>query len=181
VADPGPGEEPPLSDLRAEVLAFVRRYPGVHGREVDRQMGLPTGLADYHLRALEEQGQMLHLRADGYGRWFPRDEMSLDPEDVRLVCFLRRPPALRIVLLLMHQGEMTPADLSDLLGLARPSISYHLRALEKADLVAVRPEGRSRWYRLAHPERARRVVGGFHTLPGDLDRFSAIWDDLVRG
>lgn len=34
------------------------------------------------------------------------------------------------------------------LGLSQPGVSKHLRVLREAGLVAVRPEGRQRWYGL---------------------------------
>jgi hypothetical protein len=43
----------------------------------------------------------------------------------------------------------------------------------------VRVEGRERWYSLHDPAFVRRSLASFHPLPGDLDAFSALWDDLV--
>jgi DNA-binding transcriptional ArsR family regulator len=55
----------------------------------------------------------------------------------------------RHLLELLHQhGESTVTALVDRSGLRQPSVSKHLKVLSEADLVAVRPEGRRRHYRL---------------------------------
>jgi DNA-binding transcriptional ArsR family regulator len=63
-------------------------------------------------------------------------------------------PRRRQILDLLAQGERPVNDLVDLLGLAQPQVSKHLRVLREVDLVHVRDEGRQRMYRLnAEPLR----------------------------
>ena len=64
-------------------------------------------------------------------------------------------PRRRQILDLLAQGERPVNDLVDLLGLAQPQVSKHLRVLREVDLVHVRGEGRQRLYRLnAEPLRS---------------------------
>ena len=61
-------------------------------------------------------------------------------------------PRRRQILDELRTGELSVGDLVDTLGMAQPAVSKHLRTLRAAGLVAVRPEGRLRWYRLRpHP------------------------------
>ena len=63
-------------------------------------------------------------------------------------------PRRRQILDLLAQGERPVNDLVELLGLAQPQVSKHLRVLREVDLVHVRDEGRQRMYRLnAEPLR----------------------------
>ncbi|MFG1602967.1 ArsR/SmtB family transcription factor [Actinoplanes sp. NPDC049265] len=57
-------------------------------------------------------------------------------------------PRRRQILDLLAQGEMPVNDLVEVLGLAQPQVSKHLRVLREVDLVRVRDEGRQRMYRL---------------------------------
>ena len=57
-------------------------------------------------------------------------------------------PRRRQILDLLRAGERPVNDLVDLLGLAQPQVSKHLRVLREVDLVHVRDEGRQRMYRL---------------------------------
>jgi DNA-binding transcriptional ArsR family regulator len=57
-------------------------------------------------------------------------------------------PRRRQILDLLAAGERPVNDLVELLGLAQPQVSKHLRVLREVDLVHVRDEGRQRMYRL---------------------------------
>jgi DNA-binding transcriptional ArsR family regulator len=57
-------------------------------------------------------------------------------------------PRRRQILDLLAQRERPVNDLVELLGLAQPQVSKHLRVLREVDLVQVRDEGRQRMYRL---------------------------------
>jgi DNA-binding transcriptional ArsR family regulator len=65
-------------------------------------------------------------------------------------------PRRRQILDLLAQGERPVNDLVDLLGLAQPQVSKHLRVLREVDLVRVRDAGRQRMYRL-NPEPLRPI------------------------
>ena len=57
-------------------------------------------------------------------------------------------PRRREILDLLAQGERPVNDLVELLGLAQPQVSKHLRVLSEVGLVTCRPVGRRRLYRL---------------------------------
>jgi DNA-binding transcriptional ArsR family regulator len=57
-------------------------------------------------------------------------------------------PVRRQILDVLRDGERCVTDLVDDLRISQPSVSKHLAVLREADLVAVRREGKRRWYRL---------------------------------
>ena len=57
-------------------------------------------------------------------------------------------PRRRQILDLLAAGEQPVNDLVQLLGLAQPQVSKHLRVLREVGVVDVRDEGRQRLYRL---------------------------------
>jgi DNA-binding transcriptional ArsR family regulator len=57
-------------------------------------------------------------------------------------------PRRRQILDVLAGGERPVNDLVDLLGLAQPQVSKHLRVLRAVGAVDVREEGRQRMYRL---------------------------------
>jgi DNA-binding transcriptional ArsR family regulator len=57
-------------------------------------------------------------------------------------------PRRRQILDLLAQGERPVNDLVELLGLAQPQVSKHLRVLREVGVVEVREDGRQRLYRL---------------------------------
>ena len=57
-------------------------------------------------------------------------------------------PHRRRILDVLRDGDRSVNELVDLLDLAQPTVSKHLKALREADLVVVRPDAQRRWYRL---------------------------------
>ena len=57
-------------------------------------------------------------------------------------------PNRRRILDLLRDGDRSVNDLVDVLDIAQPTVSKHLKALREAGLVVVRPVAQKRWYQL---------------------------------
>ena len=57
-------------------------------------------------------------------------------------------PSRRQILDLLRGGERSVGELVACLDLSQPGVSKHLKVLREAGLVAVRPDGKRRWYGL---------------------------------
>lgn len=57
-------------------------------------------------------------------------------------------PRRRQILDVLRAGEQPVSVVVEQLGLSQPAVSKHLRVLREAGLVAVRPDGQRRLYRL---------------------------------
>ena len=77
-------------------------------------------------------------------------------------------PNRRAILRLVRDEELTVGEIAEQFPISRPAVSQHLRILEEADLVDIRPDGTRRYYR-ARPE-------GLHELRSWLDEF---WQDRL--
>ena len=73
------------------------------------------------------------------------------------------PTRSRILLSLLDEPGY-PARLARDLGLTRTNVSNHLACLRGCDLVASRPEGRSSFYSLTHPEAVLKVLAAAEVL-----------------
>ena len=165
--------------VRDEVLGFVRRHPGVHVREVERQLGLSSRLASHHLAALESEGRVRRVEERGYTRFLDAETADgLDEADLALLLLARRPVAAQVLLYLLREGEANQGRIAEALGVPRPSASYHLGALASAGVVRLRGSGRERFYALAAPERAAALLRRFPPVPGQLGAFDSMWSDL---
>jgi DNA-binding transcriptional ArsR family regulator len=80
-------------------------------------------------------------------------------------------PARRRIVEVLRDGERPVNDLVDVLHLAQPSVSKHLKVLRDAGLVTVRPDAQRRLYRL-RPEPLRQ-------LDDWLAPFRALWSDRL--
>jgi DNA-binding transcriptional ArsR family regulator len=78
-------------------------------------------------------------------------------------------PRRRQILDLLAAGERPVGELVELIGLAQPQVSKHLRVLREVDLVRVRDEGRQRMYRI-NPEPLK-------PLHDWLARYERMWNE----
>ncbi|HSK97610.1 MAG TPA: metalloregulator ArsR/SmtB family transcription factor [Euzebyales bacterium] len=90
-------------------------------------------------------------------------------------------PVRRRILHLTWDAEQPSAALADGLGLSRSATSQHLKVLRDADLVAVRPRGTQRLYRVRADtlEWLRRFLDDFWAPR--LDRLKAAAEAEARG
>ena len=92
-------------------------------------------------------------------------------------------PRRREILDALAGGELAVGDLTELLGLAQPQVSKHLRVLREVGLVDVRDDGRRRLYRVnAAPLRAVHdwVVGYERLWNERFDLVDDVLDELTR-
>lgn len=80
-------------------------------------------------------------------------------------------PSRRRIVEVLRAGERPVNDLVEVLRLAQPSVSKHLKVLRDAGLVEVRPDAQRRLYRL-RPEPLRE-------LDDWLTPFRALWADRL--
>ena len=92
-------------------------------------------------------------------------------------------PRRREILDALAGGELAVGDLTELLGLAQPQVSKHLRVLREVGLVDVRDDGRRRLYRVnAAPLRAvHDWVARYERLWNErFDLVEDVLDELTR-
>ena len=81
----------------------------------------------------------------------------------------------------LGDGEATVGELVDRLGLSQPQVSKHLGVLRAVGVVAVRVDGRHRWYRVNGPalKPVHDWVRGFErTWNNRLDRLDDVLAEL---
>lgn len=96
--------------------------------------------------------------------------MSADVKLAHVASLLADPARARIVLALMDGRARTAKELAFLAGIGAPTASTHLARLRDLGLVAVTPQGRHRYHRIASPlvaemvEAISAVAGGLEPV-----------------
>ena len=85
------------------------------------------------------------------------EAMNAETDLAWIASFLGDPARSRMLLALMDGGARTAKELAFLARIAAPTASAHLGKLLEGRLVAVEPQGRHRYFRLASAEVARMV------------------------
>lgn len=161
--------------IRRRLYAVVREYPGIHIREAARQLGTSMALVEYHLALLREHGLVTVEKEDRYARLYPTDAPAPGPGEREQVGLLRQRLPLRITLTLLDDGPTKHKDLADGLGLGKSTLSFHLRKLEAAGLVARGDEGR---FAVREPARVLRLLVAFPPTRDLRQAFADVWLSL---
>lgn len=166
-------------DVRKRVYDAVRRYPGIHVRGLERNVGVSAALVSYHLKKLLEEAFVEAHEQGGYARYYPTSKgksASVTEADLPLVGLLREEVPLHVVLLLLDHGPLTHGELVERLGVAKSTASYHLAKLAEAGIVARVPG--SQKLRLPERDRIYRLLLAYTPTPDLLQEFADLWGDL---
>jgi predicted transcriptional regulator len=150
-ADSGDGEETDANETREAIRGYVPTTPGAHFSKLRDDLRLGTGEAQYHLRKLEEAGEIESAKDADYRRYFPAGRF--DDVDKRALGYLRRDTPRGMILALLRDPTATGADLAGALGVSRPTVSTAAADLEAAGLL-----DRTDGYSLTEPERLLTLV-----------------------
>jgi len=139
------------NETREAIRGYVPTTPGAHFSKLRDDLRLGTGETQYHLRKLEENGEIESTKDADYRRYFPAGRF--DALDKRALGYLRRETPRGMILALLRTPDATGAALAAELGVSRPTISA-----AAADLEAVGLLDRTDGYALTEPERLLTLV-----------------------
>lgn len=163
-------------EMRRRIVDLVRAFPGLHTREVARQLDTSVTLVEYHLPILLDAGLLTQTREDRYQRLFPADRRGLTETDRRKLGLLRDRTALHVTLHLLDRGTAEKhGDISAALGIGKSRLSFHLRKLEAADLVRKDAEG---FFVVVDRRGTLRLLVENRPTPDLQSSFAELWSKL---
>jgi len=167
-------------ESRRRLYELLTRTPGLHLREIARQLDVDVRTADYHLRQLSKHGLASGIEEGGYLRFYPRTANGrraevVDARDKPLLAVLRKPVPLFVALTLLTQDAATHGELAGAADISPSTLSYHLDRMERANVL-----GRDGLrYLLREPERIARILYAHRPTPDLIDRFLDLWEDFA--
>ncbi len=171
-------------DSRRRIFEFLQEYPGLHLRELERQLGMDVRALKYHLDFLERNEAITSLMQEGYLRYYPRqwDEgffrERIGASEKRALGLLRQRMPLHLALLLIERGEMTSEDLHRQAGIAASTLSYQMKKLTQLRLVESRTSGRRKVYRVADPQALVQFLLRYRPPRDLIEDFLDLWENI---
>lgn len=171
-------------ETRRELYDLVRRVPGLHMREIQRQLDLSIALTEYHLHHMEEAGLIVSVTEGGYRRYYPATGAdggpltSLGGQERRWVGLFRQPIPLQVTLFLLGRETATNSEMSEALDVSPSRLSFHLSKLLRNDVIERLPRREGRGYRVVDRPRVLRLLIAYRPPPDLLDEVAELWDSL---
>ncbi|MDG6997659.1 MAG: winged helix-turn-helix transcriptional regulator [Nitrososphaerota archaeon] len=130
---------PPESEPRRDqIVNFIRTHPGVHLREIKREIDLAMGVLQYHLYKLEKDRVIVSRRRGLYKRYYINlvfGETDLDVLDV-----LSQNSERDILLYITLNQGVGQRELSVYSKLSTSTVLWHLKRLISVGLIEARQQ-----------------------------------------
>jgi predicted transcriptional regulator len=149
---PPPSSEPhqppeTLDSTREQIFGYITAHPGVHLRQVCRELGLAMGDVQYHIRRLERDGRINSVRRGLYKFLYPTALFGEKQRDILSVLSLETPREL--LLNMIQKPGSSQDELAIAMKVSQPTISWHLKRLNDLGILEKQQTGRSITYRVA--------------------------------
>jgi len=124
-------------ETRKKIYNFILRCPGLHLRELSRELKIPITTLNYHLRHLEKRGFIEINPEKRYKRVYATKNIGIMSK--KLIVAIRQKTALDILLYISLSFSASQAELSNELELSPTTIAKHLKRLVKLGIIEPTP------------------------------------------
>ncbi|MBI2078947.1 MAG: helix-turn-helix domain-containing protein [Euryarchaeota archaeon] len=147
---------------RRRIYEHIRRMPGVHLRQIQRDLGMSMGTLEYHLRRLEKSGLLVTRETNRFKSYFALGE--LDRRDKDYLYYLRQRMPRKIAAEIARDAELPLKQLVQRMPIAPSTLSFHLKKLVRSQIVLEYAQGREKYLKLANPIRMHRLLSTYGPL-----------------
>ncbi len=170
------------------IYEFILENPGIHKREISRQLKIPLSTLGHHLRYLEKYNLILSKYIGGYIRYSAVDKIG--KKDKEMLILLRQETPRNIILSLTMNIIRSQIDLSEDVDKSQATIAFHLKKLKEMELIEEaeiedgmikrlvpgywmdrKPRGKEKFYRMKSEEILYRIynlmIAHYQKLPDD--------------
>lgn len=167
-------------DIRRRIVATIQAYPGLHVRELARQLDTSVALVEYHIAILGQNGLLRQERDERYVRLYAAGSAGKGPAPTARqrdqLAALRAKLPLQITLHLLDQeGPLQHKRICDDLDLGKSKLSFHLRKLEAAGVVRKDADGR---FEPTDRPGLLALLLAYKPTPDLKDEFADLWSSL---
>jgi len=116
-------------ETRKKIYNYILKNPGVHLRELQRNLNIKIFNLKYHVQKLVKNGCIIQKKEDGYLRFFVIHTVSNG--DKKVLGILRQKTARHIVLVALYEIAVSQKEICDFLQKSPSTINFHIKNLLK--------------------------------------------------
>lgn len=161
--------------IRRKIYNHIKDHPGLHERELSRQLNIPISTLDYHLHHLKKR-ELITTNSEGYNiSYYIVGHIS--KFDKKIISILRQQLPRQIIIFLLINKYSTNKDICNHLTLPSNAVSFHLNKLVKLDLIDRNKIGREMIYSIINQENISDLIIIYRKsfLDDAVDRFVDTW------
>lgn len=164
-------------ESRKKIFKVIKEYPGLNMKAIARKTAMDLNLVKYHLQKLEDMEVINKIDEEGYKRYYPAkyNGEHLDNRDKRILGLLRNEKPLAIVVYLLNNGgKARHKKISEELDLPTSTLSYHLKKLEKKDIL----KKSNNIYEIIDEKHLSHLLLEYDPPDDLVERFVDAWEDF---
>ena len=159
---------------RVRIKLLVSLQPGLHLRELQRQIGLSFSSIRYHVTKLAKEGEIDRVDGNGHSRIFPP---GVDSAEKILLSLVRKGTDHKILSCFLKERSLSQQRLTDLTRLAKSTISVHLATLLESGVVRTKAGEGRKIFELTDRAKIETMLDQYpHVLSKATHRFIDLWD-----
>ena len=153
-------------EKRRTIYQYVRGHPGVYMREIQKELGMATGVLEYHLDYLVKEG-LLTTHMDGRKKRFYSSEVSAPQKEI--LSFLRQRQSRRILVAALQPEGASLEEMKEACGCSRGTLIVYVGRLLKAGYLEKRGD---RYFAMRPDELTKMLITYRESYLDDVvDRF----------
>ena len=159
----------------AAILAYIAKHPGVHFKDLLRELNLAPGTLQYHLNKMEKNQEIIIMRKKYFTSYFLPS--MKDPLDQKTMVLLRQNIPRKLIILLLEKSERPGFELTKSLKISKSTLSSYAKRLIELGILNIKAEGREKNYSVNDPQRVVKLLREYKKSFGDevVDRFVEVW------
>ena len=139
----------PKNENRLKILRFIEYNPGSTVNAIGKDLDLNRGTVRYHVRSLKEEGKILLFRNRNSVNLFRNKSNIWSKSHLQAIePYLRDATCKKVCRLIYENPGITNMAIADRLGIARSTVSSHIRTLEEMGCLMAEYKGKSKNYYL---------------------------------
>lgn len=130
---------------RQKILNFIAEHPGRCIEELSDDVNINRETLRYHLVCLENNNHIIIENTDNSKRIFPNHNTYSDRER-KIISICNNPIQVKILAIITKYPGIRNSDLKEELNISKSAVSWHIKKLERENLLSCRKSGKSRHY-----------------------------------
>ena len=122
----------------SQVLQYIKKHPGTHLRELQRELNLAMGTVQYHIYRLEKEKKIVARRNRGQKRFYAN--LVFGDRQIDILDIISQDAEREIILYLIQKPGSSQKELSGFLNRSPATTYWHITKLTDAGLIEVRRE-----------------------------------------
>ncbi len=161
-------------EIRRKIYNYVQKNPGIHLRNISRQLQIPKTTLLYHLRYLIKQDLLTSKEDTHYTRYYIAQKVGIREKNI--LGLIRQETPRKITLFLFVYPEHSRIDIAIETGKSPSTVSHHLTKLINLNVVERTRHGHQYTYRIHNQTEMYHILIQYEeSLSDDILRHLLSW------